>query len=169
MADRLGPETLPRRIRSASTGGAMPASLPLDDSARFVSDDTRWLFEMGRRTQKVSRAKGRGDCPGSRLSGKLDSAGAKSQFEEEFSGSPGEPDFGRRALPCVSRTRICRARRQNARRKDDRHSPKDLEENVAGGSGRSAEIILQSRRKVVVGTRAEIGNHSMFRSEARRV
>src|SRR6266567_7823407 len=102
LAHGLGAQALPGRIGSVAPRGALPASVPLEDSAGFVSEDTRGLLAVARSAQAISRAEGGGDFARSRLSRRHDSPRAGTESEEEFSSRRGGPDFGRRALSCVS-------------------------------------------------------------------
>ena len=68
-----------------AAGGALPASVPLAESAQRLPDDAPRLPAMARGVEEVSRTESGRNSPQSRLRGGNRGAGAGAEFEEEFS------------------------------------------------------------------------------------
>src|SRR5262245_6804110 len=85
----------------AAVGGALPASLPVDDPAGRVSDDTSGVFAMAGGFKKVSRSEGGRHFARGWISRGVSNAGATVEPEERFSEGPGRPGTGGRAVPGV--------------------------------------------------------------------
>src|SRR5258707_853646 len=113
MADGVGAAALSQRIRGTSAGCALPASLPVDGPAQFLSDDARWLFAVARGTQEAPCPASGRNSPRGRVPRGRRGARSESESEKELSPEPGDTRAGRRLMPGFSRTPVERARREN--------------------------------------------------------